>query len=190
MRVTGNPDVDRARAHLVRAERYSAIGDDLKAAAHFRRALEYHRRSNKGQQFGMYDTLIPHLASGANAPTLAAATAAIGSITGGPVGAYLMPKVAEAYGAAGAKAYEAAKGAAEKVGSYIWPNKAANSGKEEAYAYPPPKVDFSGGIGKKYGPKEEYHYGKQDGSFMDFGGNQDGSVFSARARERARGARG
>jgi hypothetical protein len=187
MRVTGNPDVDRARAHLVRAEKYSAIGDDLKAAAHFRRALEYHRRSTKtkGQQFGMYDAGLM-LNSGL---ATAVAGGAIGSLAGGVGGAMLgaasMPRVVGAYGAAGAKAYEAAKGAAEKVGSYIWPNKAANSGKEEAYAYPPPKVDFSGGIGKKYGPKEEYHYGKQDGSFMDFGGKQGGLSF-----QRARGARG
>ncbi len=96
------------------------------------------------------------------------------------VGAAAMPMVAKAYGAAGAKAYEAAKGAAEKVGSYMFPNKAANSGKEEAYTYSP-KVDFSGGIGKKYGPKEEYHYGKQDGSFMDFGGKPGRARFSARA---------
>ncbi len=187
MRVTGNPDVDRARAHLVRAEKYSAIGDDLKAAAHFRRALEYHRRSAKGHQFGMYDAGLM-LNSGL---ATAVAGGAIGSLAGGVGGAMLgaaaMPRVVEAYGAAGAKAYEAAKGAAEKVSNYMFPNKAPNSGKEEAYAYPPPKVDFWGGIGKKYGPKEEYHYGKQDGSFMDFGGNQDGLSFQ---RHSARGARG
>jgi hypothetical protein len=185
---TGNPDVDRARAHLVRAEKYSAIGDDAKAGAHFRRALEYNRRSTKtkGQQFGMpYEALFD--------PSIVAPLAggAVGSLAGGVgglmVGAAAMPMVAKAYGAAGAKAYEAAKGAAEKVSNYMFPNKAPNSGKEEAYAYPPPKVDFSGGIGKKYGPKEEYYYGKQDGSFMDFGGKQGGLSFQ---RHSARGARG
>jgi hypothetical protein len=175
MRVTGNPDVDRARAHLVRAEKYSAIGDDAKAGAHFRRALEYHRRSakTKGQQFGMYDALV---LSSVNAATLAGAAAAGGGLAAGAVGAYLGRDVLP-------MAYKAAKGAAEKVSSYISTYKPQTSGKEEAYAYSP-TVDFSGGIGKKYGPKEEYNYGKQDGSFMDFGGNQDGSVFSARGRSR------
>jgi hypothetical protein len=166
---TGNPDVDRARAHLVRAEKYSAIGDDAKAGAHFRRALEYHRRSTKGpqygNQFGVYDAgLMLNLASGANAATLARAGAALGGLTAGVGGAYLgrevLPKVAEAYGAAGARAYDAAKGAATKLGSYIWPQ---NGGKEEAYTYSP-KVDFTGGLkqAREYGPKEELNYGKQE----------------------------
>ena len=168
MRVTGNPDVYRARAHLVRAEKYSAIGDDAKAGAHFRRALEYHRRSakTKGQQFGMYDALV---LSSVNAATLAGAAAAGGGLAAGAVGAYLGRDVLP-------MAYKAAKGAAEKVSSYVWPKEAPNSG--NAYS---PTVDYTGGIGKKYGPKEEYHYGKQDGSFMDFGGKPGRARFSARA---------
>jgi hypothetical protein len=51
----------------------------------------------------------------------------------------------------------------------MWPQ---NGGKQEAYTYAP-KVDFTGGLkpAREYGPKEELNYGKQDGSFMDFGGN-------------------
>jgi hypothetical protein len=51
----GNNSANRAKAHLQWADRYNRYGDTQKAAAHFGRALEYDRRSGRGQEFGVVE---------------------------------------------------------------------------------------------------------------------------------------
>ncbi len=130
--MTGNRDAALARAHLARAEMYSTT-DYKKTAAHFRRAVEYHRRGANNQQFGNPLVLAAAPLFTAMAPAVTGALTAVGGLGAGIAAGHLAPYVT---------------GAATRVRDTIWPKNTAGSDygpKEDAYN---PKTAYTGGWGR------------------------------------------
>ncbi len=116
----GNNSANRAKAHLQWADRYSRYGDTQKAAAHFGRALEYDRRSARGQEFGGFE--VDGHEIGVHPDFVKNVVMATGAVAA-PLVAEAASRAVVAAGPYVTAATDAVTKAATNARNYIWPEK-------------------------------------------------------------------